>query len=156
MDPITIHMIFLRRRMCSLATKNMFKGWLGTHFFHLMHCICVDKENFSLASFREVTDHLEDGKCALIFPEGQINKESDMLSFKSGIALMAFKAKANILPIYIVPKKKWYHRQHIVIGSIIDIRETLGDRPSMETFAALSEQCRSQEKALKEYYDSLG
>ena len=154
-DPITVHLVFYNRRMCSLATKDMFKGKLSSTFFHMMHCIKVDKDNFSLSAFREVTDHLEDGKGALVFPEGQINRGDDMLSFKSGIVLMAYKAKAKILPVYIVPHRKWYQRQRVVVGNLIDVKELLGDTPSMDTFREVSEQIRDQEIALNEYYMSL-
>ena len=154
-DPITVHLVFYNRRMCSLATNNLFRNKLSATFFHMMHCISVDKENFTLSAFREVTDHLDDGKGALIFPEGQINKENDMLSFKSGVVLMAYKSKANILPVYIVKKTKWYQRQHVVVGELINVAEKLGATPSMEDFKGISELIRSQELALHEYYLSI-
>ena len=141
--------------MYSLATDNLFRNkWLST-FFGLMHCISVNKENFGFSSFREVTDHLHDGKAVLIFPEGQINRESDMLSFKLGIVLMAYKAKASILPTYIVPHQKWYHRQHVVVGELVDVSKMLGSTPSMDDFQRVSEELRNQEIELRESYFNL-
>ena len=154
-DPLIMHIVFWRRRMYSLATNNLFRNKPLATFFRLMHCISVNKENFGFSSFREVTDYLSDGKAVLIFPEGQINREDDILSFKLGIVLMAYKSKASILPTYIVPHKKWYHRQHVVVGRLVDVSEMLGDTPSMDDFQKVSEELRKQEIELREYYVNL-
>ena len=127
------------------------------NFFKQMHCIIVDKENFSLASFREVVECLDDGKLVVIFPEGKLNDDSPntVLAFKSGAVLMAHKASAPILPMYIIKREKWYHRQRIVVGQAIDIREILGKMPTMQQLNDMSDMLREKEIELREYYESL-
>ena len=83
------------------------------------------------------------------------NTENDMLKFKSGIVLMAYKTKAKILPTYIAPREKWYHRQRIVIGEPYNVREELGKMPTLDQLAAASEAIRQKEFQLREYFEGL-
>ena len=154
-DPISVLITFPIRRINSLATDNLFKQKFLGVFFRWMHCIEVDRSNFNMSSFRTVVERLEQEKAVLIFPEGEINKSEEMLTFKSGLVLMAHRAKAKILPLYIVPRKKWYQRQRIILGSYVDVYKEVGAMPSMEDLAKVSDEIRQQEIALCEYFNTL-
>lgn len=153
-DPITVLCAFPTRRLHSLATKDLFSTKLRTKFFTAVHCIVVDKENFSMSSFHEVVGRLKDGKAVVIFPEGSVNfaEHAAVGAFKSGVALMAYKGGAPVLPVYIAEKKKWYHRQHIVIGQPVDIRTLIGGVPSMDALTGVCEHLHERELELERYY----
>ncbi len=155
-DPIIILTIFKTRRPHVLATDDLYKTKVLAKFFDLMHCIRTDKENFSLSSLHEVIERLNDGTIIGIFPEGQINttEKNGVLPFKSGISLMAYKGNAPILPMYIVKKKKWYERQRIVMGELIDIHEIVGERPSLTQINQVSEFLHEKELELRDYYEA--
>ena len=155
LDPIIVHCAIKSRRLNCLATKELYNTKLKARFFNLMHCIMVDKENFSLSSFHDVVDRLRDGKVVVIFPEGQINsgEKSDVLTFKSGAVLMAHKSGAPILPIYIVKKEKWYQRQIILIGEPFDVCSRLGGVPALADLSGVSAELREKELELHEYYE---
>ncbi len=155
-DPIVVQLAFPLRRLHSLATKDLFSSKAKSAFFHQMHCIVADKENFSLSSFHEVVSRLQDGKMVVIFPEGTVNREGAdaLLAFKSGAVLMAHKAGAPILPMYIVKREKWYHRQHIVLGTPIDVVDMLGKMPTMQDLTRVSDLLREKEIELREYFAS--
>ncbi len=157
LDPIVVHMVFPFRRLNYLATKGLFSTKIKNFFFTQMHCIVVDKDNFSVSSFHDVVNRLEDGKVVVIFPEGQINQKTgnDLLAFKSGAAFMAHKSKASILPMYIIKRNKWYHRQQIVVGQPINIFEMLGEKPTMQDLNNASILLREKEEELREYFESL-
>ena len=157
LDPIIMLTAFPSRRMHSLATKDLFSSPMKTKFFNLMHCIMVDKENFTLSAFHEVVSRLEAGNMVMIFPEGALNldKEETINAFKSGAVLMAHKAKSCILPVYIPKREKWYHRQRVVIGRLFDVREEIGPIPTVDQLNMASEKLRQMEIELREYYESL-
>lgn len=156
-DPIIIQLVFPWRRMNSLATKDLFNTPMKRLMFEQMHCIIVDKDNFSLSSFHEVVGRLEEGKMVVIFPEGQLNRkgEENMLAFKSGAVLMAHKAGAPIVPMYIVRNEKLHHRQQVVVGNTIDVPALAGKMPSMQMLNEISDMLRAKEVELREYYESL-
>lgn len=154
-DPIVILCVFWRRRVFSLATKDLYdtpgKRWL----FENMRCIKVDKENFSLDSFHEVTRRLKRGKVICIFPEGRLNFESDdMLAFKSGMILMANTAGVPILPIYLVPPDNWYGRRTTIVGQPINVREKCGIMPTVDELNRVADLVHDKEQELKEIYYS--
>ena len=155
-DPFIIIYTFWNRKIASLATKDLYKSKLMNFMLDKMHCIQVDKENFSMKSLHEVFEYLSADKTVLIFPEGNVNlKDFQMSSFKSGAVLMAHRTKKPILPVYLVKTEKWYHRRKIVVGELFDVVAALGDRPTMQDMARVSEELRQKELELCEYYNNI-
>ena len=154
LDPIIIHCALMHRRLNCLATKDLYKKRIWEIFFPAMHCIQVDKENFTMAAFHQVVDRLTAGKAVVIFPEGQVNRDENtaVMTFKSGAMLMAHRSNVPILPVYLVKKQHWYNRQYIVIGKPIDVRAMTGAFPNMDELNRASEVIRQEELALYDYY----
>ena len=151
-DPVLLLCTFWRRRLSCLATKELYKKPILDFFFTHMHCIPVDRDNFSMNSFHAVTENLNCGKAVVIFPEGQVNNdEKSVMTFKSGAILMAYKSGAPILPIYLKKAHRWYERRKIIIGELIDIKELVGARPSVSELNRASEYLREREIELKSY-----
>ena len=157
LDPIVVHTVFPWRRLNCLATKDLYSTKTRARFFNQMHCIEVDKENFSLNSFHAVVSCLDEGKVVVIFPEGGLNYDrgETIHAFKSGAVLMAHKAGAPILPLYLVKPDKWYRRYRIVVGQPFNVRESVGAIPSMQDLTRASELLRDKEVELREYFEGL-
>ncbi|MBR5279342.1 MAG: 1-acyl-sn-glycerol-3-phosphate acyltransferase [Clostridia bacterium] len=155
-DPILIQLAFPFRRLNSIATKDLFDTPAKARFFELVHCIKIDKENFSLSSFHEIVQRLEQKKLVLIFPEGGVHTQSgnDIKTFKSGVVLMAHRSGAPVIPLYVVKKQKWYQRQHFVMGQAIDVKTILGKIPTMDAIDATSNLLRDKEIELRTYYEN--
>ena len=155
LDPVLMLCVFWRRRVHFLATKDLYRSKFGNWFFTQMHCIMVDKENFSMQSLHQVRDDLKKDYAVLIFPEGEVNREKqEMLHFKAGAVLMAHMSNKPILPVYIVKPKKWWHRRKVVVGDPIDVRALCGAIPSMDKMEKASEFLREKEMELMEYYQN--
>lgn len=153
-DPILVHCAFMWRRLHCLATKDLYSTKVRSFFFKQMHCIIADKKNFSMSSFHEVVNRLKEGKAVVIFPEGQVNQQDsrEVMAFKSGAVLMAHKGDAPILPMCIIKREKWYHRQVILVGEPVHIRTLVSEKPSMEEMIRASEYLREKEVELMTYY----
>ena len=155
-DPILVQTAFPFRRMNSIATKDLFSSPAKEKFFTLMNCIKIDKDNFSTSSFHEIVERLGENKLVVIFPEGEVHVGSghEILAFKSGVVLMAHRSGAPVIPLYVAEKRKWYHRQHMVMGQAVDIREMLGRIPTVDAIASASNTLREKEMELRAYYES--
>lgn len=155
-DPILVQTAFPFRRMNSIATKDLFSSPAKEKFFTLMNCIKIDKDNFSTSSFHEIVSRLGEDKLVVIFPEGEVHVESghEILAFKSGVVLMAHRSGAPVIPLYVAEKKKWYHRQHMVMGRAIDVREMLGRIPTVDAITSVSNTLREKELELRAYYEN--
>ena len=155
LDPIILLTAICERRLHSLATTDLFSSKFKSFMFTQMHCIPVDKNNFSMTTFHEVVTRLKDGKAVVVFPEGQVNRGGgqDIRAFKSGAILMAHRAGAPILPVYIVRREKWYKPQYVVTGEPFDVRATVGPIPTMEQVDKVCEILREKELELKQYFE---
>lgn len=157
LDPVWVHVAIPSRRLHCLATKNLYDTELKAFFFDKMHCIKVDKENFAVSAFHDVVSRLNEGHAVVIFPEGRINTSDDntILAFKSGAVLMASKANAPIIPVYIVKREKWYQRQRIVVGEVFHIESENGKMLPLDRLNEISEKLHEKEVELREYFESL-
>ena len=124
-DPMYLMLGLWRRRHHFVATKELFAGkfkhWLFTKGFK---CICIDRENFSFASFKEITDNLKVGNIVSIFPEGSVNLTGEEVRvFKNGAVMMALRSGAPIIPVYIQKREHWYSRLIIAMGEPVDPKD---------------------------------
>lgn len=151
-DIMIVANAFWNRRLRFVATKdlytNNFRRFLFNKFFA---CIEVDKENVSMKTFKEVKDALNRGHCVPVFPEGTIAKKDDnVIEYKSGVVLMALVSKVPIVPVYMEKRTKWYKRQRVVIGEMIDISKYSNSiMPSMEEIKKLTTILHDEEVKLK-------
>lgn len=81
---------------------------------------------------------------------------SQIQAFKSGVVLMAHRSGAPVIPLYIAKKEKWYHRQHIVMGQAVDVRQLLGRIPTVDAIASVSNVLWEKEIELRTYYENRG
>ncbi len=151
-DPILLYGVFWRRRLRFLATKDLYKNALVAFLFSAAGCIQVDKENFNMTFFHSVIDKLKAGKPIMIFPEGQVNQNGKMLSFKMGAVLMSQLSGAPIQPVYITKREKWYKRNIAVVGEPIDVKDMCSRFPTMDELAKVNEIILGKELELEEFY----
>ena len=149
-DPIYLMLAAWYRRHRFVCNKQFFEtkgGW----FLKRVMCIPIDPENTGFATMREINDHLSNGEVVSIFPEGHINDGSgEMRGFKSGMALMAMRAKVPIVPVYIREHKPRSGRLRVVIGEAVDIEKLCGGRPTMADIEEVTNLIFKKESKLKE------
>ena len=149
-DPVVVQTQFWYRRTHTVAMKELFETKGKNWFFRKVLCIPIDRQNMNISSFKDIISVLKDGKIVAIFPEGQINNDSGTVaSFKSGVILMALKAKVPIVPIYIAKREKWYKRQVVVVGDPIQIDENC----NLMQINQLSQTLHDKEVELMELYN---
>ena len=147
-DPIILHCAFLKRRLFSVATKDVCKTKLRKFFFSMANCIIIDKQNFALASLREICDVLKQEKAVVIFPESSVSKEENINSYKSGFVLMSLLSKKPILPVCIIKRKRWFERMKIVIGEPINVSDICGNTQTVEELEKVSELLQQKEQEM--------
>lgn len=155
LDPIILHCVFYYRRLSFLTLDDIFKTRLGKFFFSHVNCIPVDRGNFSMQTFKASLDVLERNKPLCIYPEGHINQYEDKTNvapFKSGAVLIAVRGKAPIIPVYVAPRKKWYHRTVCVIGEPIDVAAMVEKSFDMNTVDEINDELHEKEMKLREIH----
>ena len=152
-DPMFLMIGLWRRRHHFVATKELFAG----KFKHMLFtkgfkCICIDRDNFSFASFKEITDNLKVGNIVTMFPEGRVNLSKEgVQAFKNGAVMMALRSGAPIIPVYIRRRKHWFSRLIIGMGEPIDPKDfKTGPVLTIDDVNKASQFLYQQEKQLEE------
>ena len=156
-DIMIVANAFWNRRLRFVATKDLYTNKFRRFLFNgLFACIDVDKQNVSMKTFKNVKDALARGHCVPVFPEGTIAKNSsDVIEYKSGVVLMSIVSKVPIVPVYMEKRTKWYKRQRVVIGEMLDISKyTNSPIPSMEEIKRLTLILHDEEVKLKQMLEN--
>lgn len=152
-DPVYLAVGYPFRRHNYVATKELFctKGrkWF---FGKVMRIIEIDRDNFSISSFKEIVKRLKEGRMVSLFPEGHVNtnKDGKLNEFHSGMVMMAIKGNAPILPIFIKKKPKFGSRLIVGIGEPINVNDyKSGPVPTIEDIEKISKMLEEQTKELE-------
>jgi 1-acyl-sn-glycerol-3-phosphate acyltransferase len=97
---------------------NLIIKWLGA--------IPVNRGSTDISTLRNAIEGLGEGKKVMIFPEGtRVHGEADVSGAKTGAAMIASRAKAPMLPVYISGEKHLFGKVNVVIGEAVssDIEE---------------------------------
>lgn len=135
-DPVYISLAMWYRRNRFLIKQEIYDSKAHS-LFKAGRCIPIDPQNASLDAIKAATAALKQGEVIVMFPEGHVTHTNDSLEqFKSGVALMALRGKAPILPIYIRNKRSAFDRMLFAVGEPVDIVSEYGNMP---TFAQIEE-----------------
>ena len=153
-DVMVLSTAFWFRRMHFMVMKEIMANKFLTWFYTHCGCIPVDREKPSFNSIRTVTQLLEGGNVVTVFPEGHVSfkNENPMNAFKSGAVLMAYQANVPIIPVYREVRKSIWHRQKIVVGEPVNLREKYGDKMGMKEIEEATIYLFEKEQQLKALY----
>lgn len=91
----------LPRRVYFLAKSSLFIGWGVSWFLRSYGAHPVERDGGDIGAYRWIMRQLREGKPVVIFPEGARSREG-MRKAKPGIAQIALRSQASILPVGIV------------------------------------------------------
>ena len=123
-DPVAI-LSETKGKVNFLGKIELFKNKLLAWLFKKMAVIPVNRGHGSSNAIKTSVDLLNKKETLCIFPEGTRSKTKQLLPAKSGAALIAFMAKADVLPVSIKYEKHLFRRKKIVLncGEIIKYNE---------------------------------
>lgn len=117
-----------------IAKIELFNTKFTTWFYTHCNAIPVDRDKIDRAALDCAVAALEEGSCGLgVFPEGHRSKDGRPQEGKNGIAMLARKTKADILPcsIYHDGPLKFRTKLTIRIGELIPFAELgMGESPN--------------------------
>jgi 1-acyl-sn-glycerol-3-phosphate acyltransferase len=134
------------RELAFMAKKELFEipieGWL----IKRLNAFPVDRFGFDLAVIKKALEILESGMALVMFPEGTRSKDGHIREGKMGIGMLARKAKAPIIPVYIENSKKaWFNfitgkRFVVRFGEKITAEWIMAQENSKDGYKAITEE----------------
>ena len=84
-----------------MAKKELFEHQLLAPLVRFYNCIPIDRTEFSLSSMKRIEQLLQQDEAVLLFPEGTRTKTGKLGALKNGVAMIAARNRADIMPVYI-------------------------------------------------------
>ncbi len=122
-DPFIVGITFWYRRMHFLVAEIVMKGKLRALLLKGVGAIKIDRQSTDIEAINKSVDKLKKQYLLTVFPQGEIHREDDIDSIKSGAVLMAFRAGVPIIPMYIVPREHWYKSRTVFIGNAVNPKD---------------------------------
>lgn len=118
----------LKRRISFFAKKELFDHKLTRWFVSGLGAISVNRGTVDLHAIRASLDVLKEGGYIGIFPQGTRMPAvtPSPADAKSGVGLLAFRAKSSVLPIFIETKNnriRLFRRTKLIIGKPMPYEE---------------------------------
>jgi 1-acyl-sn-glycerol-3-phosphate acyltransferase len=162
-----------RRQVFYFAKAEYFtgpglRGKAMAAFFHGMGQVPVERgDTRSAAAVIDVGVRvLGEGKALGIFPEGTRSPDGRLYKFRTGVARLALRSGASVVPVGIVgtrdvqpPGSHWWHRAPVGVhfGAPLDFRHLADEERSSRVLRQVTETIRAAIQGLskQEYIDSF-
>lgn len=135
-----------------LAKKELFKNKLFGAFIKAMGGIKIDRQSADVGAIKNALKVLKNDKKLIIFPEGTRNKSDnvELGEVKSGAAMLAIKAKAPIIPVWVYNRPHAFRMTKILIGEPYELNEFYGAKITEEVLDKASEIVSQKLNQLKQ------
>lgn len=120
LDPVVLAVgVGPRKQFRFMAKQEIFENKILAWLLHKIGVIPVNRENTDLSTIRTCLKTLKNGEKLMMFPEGtRISEEkADRVNVKVGVGMIAARANAPIVPVYISGNKGMFKKTRIVIGN---------------------------------------
>lgn len=124
-DPVLLTM-YMKKPVKYMAKEELFKNKLFAAFIRMLGAFPVKRGTGDMSVIEESTQILKRGDNLVIFPEGTRSKENKVAGGKTGVALIAAKAGADVLPVGICFEGEKLHfrtKLTVKIGKLIKYEE---------------------------------
>ena len=145
LDPIILGCV-LPRKIHFMAKEELFKIPLISLLVRNLGAFPVKRGTADISAVKNALKVLKNGKVFGIFPEGTRNKTGNIREFSHGIASIAIKSKAPVIPIIIKNGYSLFKRIDITIGTSVDLEKYYGERANTELLVNVSSE---MEEALR-------
>ncbi len=97
-DPVLLTM-YMKRPVKYMAKEELFRNKLFGAFIRMLGAFPIKRGSGDMSIISESVDILKNGNNLVIFPEGTRSKENKVARGKTGVAMIAAKAGADVLPV---------------------------------------------------------
>jgi len=147
-DPVLVTTLCPRRYIGFLVAKEFSAIPVLRYWVNMVGCIPVKRDGLDAPAARAAMRLLRSGKVLGIFPEGRIAPPGETVDPKEGVAMLALRTGATVVPVHITGTRYadsiyWpivlRHKARVTIGPPVDLSPYLPTKRDRETVAAAAE-----------------
>lgn len=128
-DPVVL-LPATRRPMRTMAKAELFENKLLAYFLRLSGAFPVRRGTNDITAIKTALKTLKDGGIFTIFPTGTRIKGNCNSEAKAGVALIASKSGAPVIPVAIRGGYRLFHRVTIHVGKPLYVKNENNTKPS--------------------------
>lgn len=149
-DPPMVGVVF-KKKYTFMAKEELFNvNPIFTWVIKKLGAFPVKRGSKDTAAIDEAIESLSNGRAFVIFPEGTRSKNGELGKPKSGVSLIAAKAKVPVVPVFVKYGKKRFRRRALVsVGKAIPAEEFDIDITDKKQIRAISERIMDEIADLK-------
>lgn len=149
LDPLIIG-AYYKRQINFMAKKELYKSKILGALLYKLDVFPVDREGISLTAIKKALRVLKEDKILGIFPEGTRVKDYNSENAKPGIAMIAYKSKSPVFPVYIDANYKFRGRVNIYFGKPKDYFENVDEKANIQLYSKVSKEILNDIYMLKD------
>ena len=131
-----------------MGKNQLFKIPILRSFLRKMGVFPVDRGHSDIGAVKNSIQSLKDGAMLMVFPEGtRVRGKKNAVRPKGGIAMIAIRSGAKLLPVYIGVKKRLFAKVPIIFGKPFDPEYT-GRKGTAEEYQANADEVMRRAYAL--------
>ena len=122
-DPPFIGIVF-KGKYTFMAKEELFKNRFFAWLIRKLGAFPVKRGSKDFAAIDTAIESLDKGRAFIIFPEGTRSKTGELGRPKSGVSIIAVRAKAPVIPVFVKYGRKKFRRNALIsIGELIPKEE---------------------------------
>ena len=122
-DPPFIGVVF-KGKYTFMAKEELFKNRFFAWLIRKLGAFPVKRGAKDFAAIDKAIESLDKGRTFIIFPEGTRSKTGELGRPKSGVSIIAVRAKAPVIPVFVKYGRKKFRRNALIsIGEAIPKEE---------------------------------
>ena len=143
-DAIALCYAFRKNQIKFMAKKELFKVPVLAPLIKVLGAFPIDRGGSDVGAIKKAVEIVKEGGCLGIFPQGHRypGENPRETKTKNGMALIATKTGADIVPVYIWRKKnrfKLFRRTYIIIGDTIKYEDLAYDSEASGEYARITD-----------------
>ena len=149
LDPVARALCVPDREVHFMGKKELFENRFMNRVMTWLGAFPVSRGESDLSAMRTSLKLLADGEALGIFPEGHRYVDGEMHEFGNGLALIALRSGAPVVPAYIQGSYRLFRRVTVTVGAPVAL-DDLGRRCDSRTLSAATERIQNAMRALRE------
>lgn len=106
LDPVVVGCLF-RRNITFLAKAELFRIPVLKTVIKVLGAVPLHRGRSDIAAMRTAMEVLREGRVLCLFPEGTRSRTGELLPLKQGVAMLAWKSGAPVLPVALWGTNRW-------------------------------------------------
>ncbi len=147
-DPTVVGAMVTHKRVHFMAKGELFNYFILGDIIKRLGAFPVKRDSADLSTIKKALSLLKDGQFIGLFPEGTRTKTGRVGEALPGVALIALKSRAPVLPVAIKGRYLPFQRLNVRVGAPISFPEHYGQKARRELLAQMSSEIMAEIRRL--------